>query len=84
MAGFCFARNSAAAQYGGMKQLEAKPGVLARRGEIVAGLRRLLPARAVIAQAVELKPYETDALTAYRQVPLAVVLPSARRRLLKY
>ncbi len=29
----------------------------------------------MIAEAVSLKPYETDALTAYRQVPLAVVLP---------
>ena len=58
-----------------MKQLDPKPEVMARRAEIVAGLRRMLPARAVIAEAVSLKPYETDALTAYRQVPLAVVLP---------
>ena len=52
-----------------------KPGVLARRDAIVAGLRHLLPPDAVIAEPLLLRPYETDALTAYRQVPLAVVLP---------
>ena len=49
--------------------------VLARRDAIVAGLRRLLPPDAVIAEPLRLKPYETDGLAAYRQVPLAVVLP---------
>ncbi|HTW29883.1 MAG TPA: FAD-binding protein, partial [Acetobacteraceae bacterium] len=52
-----------------------KPEVLARRVEIVAGLRRLLPESGVIAEPIRLKPYETDGLAAYRQVPLAVALP---------
>jgi glycolate oxidase len=52
-----------------------KPGILARREPIVAALRALLPGDAVIADELRLKPYETDGLTAYRQVPLAVVLP---------
>ena len=56
-------------------QLPPRQDVLARRDAIVAGLRRRLPADAVIAEPLRLKPYETDALTAYRQVPLAVVLP---------
>jgi glycolate oxidase len=56
-------------------QLPARPDVLARRDAIVAGLRRLLPLDGVIAETLLLKPYETDGLTAYRQVPLAVVLP---------
>jgi glycolate oxidase len=47
-----------------------------RRAEIIAGLRALLPAEAVIGDQISLKPYETDGLTAYRQIPLAVVLPS--------
>ena len=55
---------------------EPKAEVLARRDEIVAGLRALLPADAVIAEAERLRPYETDGLTAYRQIPLAVALPS--------
>jgi len=54
---------------------EPKADVIARRDEIVAGLRELLPASGVIAEALRLKPYETDGLSAYRQVPLAVVLP---------
>lgn len=52
-----------------------RPEVLARRDAIVAGLRALLPASGVIAEPLRLKPYETDGLSAYRQVPLAVALP---------
>ena len=52
-----------------------KRDVLARRDAIVAGLRRLVPGDGVIADAVRLRPYETDGLAAYRQPPLAVVLP---------
>jgi glycolate oxidase len=52
------------------------PAILARREEIVAGLNRLLPAESVIAEPLRLTAYETDALTAYRQRPLAVALPS--------
>ena len=55
---------------------EPKAEVLARRDDIVAGLRALLPADAVIAEPERLRPYETDGLTAYRQIPLAVALPS--------
>jgi len=52
-----------------------KADVIARRPEIIAGLQALLPASGVISEALRLKPYETDGLPAYRQVPLAVVLP---------
>ncbi|MGC8476967.1 MAG: FAD-linked oxidase C-terminal domain-containing protein [Acetobacteraceae bacterium] len=54
---------------------DPKPEVLAQRDAIIAGLRALLAEDAVIADPVELKPYETDGLSAYRQPPLAVVLP---------
>jgi glycolate oxidase len=54
---------------------EPKPGVIARRGEIVAALRKLLPESGVISEPLRLKPYETDGLPAYRQTPLAVALP---------
>ena len=49
--------------------------VLDRRDEIIARLRALLPADAVIADRAELRAYECDALTAYRCPPLAAVLP---------
>jgi glycolate oxidase len=58
-----------------MQQPEPKPGILARKAEIIAGLRAILPDRAVISDSISLKPYETDGLSAYRQMPLAVVLP---------
>ncbi len=53
-----------------------KPETLARREEIVAALRALVPGDGVISEAIRLKPYETDGLSAYRQMPLAVVLPA--------
>jgi glycolate oxidase len=50
--------------------------VLARRAAIVHGLRTLVPGEGVIAEERERRAYESDGLTAYRQLPLAVVLPS--------
>jgi len=59
-----------------MQQPAPKPDVLAKRAEIIAGLRAILPADSVIGEEISLKPYETDGLTAYKQAPLAVVLPA--------
>jgi glycolate dehydrogenase FAD-linked subunit len=53
------------------------PEILARRDEIVAGLREVAGDAFVIASEDERRAYETDALTAYRAVPLAVVLPGS-------
>ncbi|HTC09000.1 MAG TPA: FAD-linked oxidase C-terminal domain-containing protein [Acetobacteraceae bacterium] len=58
-----------------MIQPDPKPDVLARRDVIVAGLATLLPPDGLITEPTRLKPYETDGLPSYRQVPLAVVLP---------
>src|SRR5271163_3009649 len=49
--------------------------VLARRADIVAGLRRIVPGEGVIASAEAMRPFESDGLTAYRQMPMVVVLP---------
>ncbi|MCB1496922.1 MAG: FAD-binding protein [Bauldia sp.] len=51
--------------------------VIARRDEIVAGLVSILGAEHVISAEDERRAYETDALTAYRAVPLAVALPGS-------
>jgi glycolate oxidase len=48
---------------------------LARRAEIVAAMRRIVPGEGVIDAIEALRPYESDALTAYAQTPLLVVLP---------
>jgi glycolate oxidase len=49
--------------------------VLARRAEIVAALRAIVPGEGVIASEPAMKPYESDGLTAYRALPMVVVLP---------
>src|ERR1700674_1253208 len=51
-------------------------GLVSRRDEIVAGLRAIVPGEGVIATEREMRPYESDGLTAYRQLPMVVVLPS--------
>src|SRR6202049_2806165 len=51
-------------------------GVIARRAEIAAALRRIVAPDAVIESAPERRAYESDGLTAYRQPPLVAVLPS--------
>src|SRR6516165_4170095 len=50
--------------------------VLRRRAEIVEALRRIVPGEGVIASEAERRAYESDGLTAYRQLPMVVVLPS--------
>jgi glycolate oxidase len=59
----------------GLKMPEHDAQVLARREQIVAALRQIVPGEGVIAAPHEMKPYESDGLTAYRQVPMVVVLP---------
>ena len=66
---------------------EPDRAIIARRDSIVADLRRLVGAEAIIADEVGRRAYETDALTAYRQLPLAVVLPGTTEevaRVLRY
>jgi glycolate oxidase len=49
--------------------------LLARRSEVVAALRAIVPGEGVIAGEREMRAYESDGLTAYRQLPMVVVLP---------
>jgi glycolate oxidase len=49
--------------------------ILARRESIVEGLQAVLPLDCVIADESGRRAFETDALTSYRRVPLAVALP---------
>jgi glycolate oxidase len=68
-----------------MPQLDAQ--VLARRDEVVAALRAIVPGEGVIASERAMRPYETDGLTAYRQLPMVVVLPESAEqvaRVLRY
>jgi glycolate oxidase len=51
--------------------------ILARRDDIIRQLRKLLPATNLIVDQEGRRTFETDALTAYRCMPLAVVLPGS-------
>src|SRR5271154_4663268 len=46
-----------------------------RQTSVAAALRKALPAECVLARDEELRPYECDGLTAFRQIPMVVVLP---------
>ncbi len=54
---------------------EPDRGLLESREEIVRGLEALIAPDRVISDPTGTRVYETDGLTAYRQMPLAVVLP---------
>ena len=49
--------------------------VIGRRIQLVEGLRRIVPGEGVIVDEESLTAYDCDALSAYRQRPLAAVLP---------
>ena len=70
-----------------IKMPEADQAVLDRRDEIIAALKQIVPGEGVISTTREMQPYESDALTAYRQPPMVVVLPDTTEQVsqvLKY
>jgi glycolate oxidase len=61
--------------------------VIARRAEIAAALRAIMPGDGVIDAEEERRAYECDGLSAYRQLPMLVVLPETTdqvAQILKY
>jgi len=71
----------------GMAMPEPDRGVLDRRETIANILHGIVPGEGVIAAERAMRPYETDGLTAYRQLPMIVVLPETTEqvsRILKY
>jgi len=70
-----------------LKMPEADAAVLARRAEIVHALSAIVPGEGVISSEREMRPYESDGLTAYKQLPFIVVLPEMTEqvsRVLRY
>ncbi len=51
--------------------------------ELVNNLRSFLPSEAVLYETEDLKPYECDGLSAYRQLPMVVVLPRTEEQIVK-
>src|SRR5262245_25697566 len=60
-----------------MQMPEPDAEVLAKRERVVAALRTIVSGEGVISTEAELRAYECDGLTAYRTVPMAVVLPTS-------
>ncbi len=58
-----------------MRMPAPEPALLARKAEIVRALKRIVPGEGVVSEPEALVPFESDGLSAYRQTPLAVVLP---------
>ena len=54
---------------------EPDQAVLGRREQIVAALQAIVPGEGVIAAERAMRPYEFDGLTAYKALPMVVVLP---------
>jgi len=52
----------------------------ARQREVARALRAFLPARAVLYEEEDTRPYECDGLTAYRQLPMVVALPETEEQ----
>lgn len=70
-----------------MRMPDPDQDVLSRRADIINALRRIVPGEGVIAEEEELRAYECDGLTAYRQLPMIVVLPETTAqvsKILKY
>ena len=70
--------NIASAETGEAHSGRARDG---RQSEVVAALRDILPAAAILYRREDTAPYECDALTAYRESPLAVVLPESEAQI---
>jgi len=58
-----------------MQMPEPDQAVIDAKLDIVTALRAIVPGEGVIVDEEELRAYESDGLTAYRQLPLIVVLP---------
>src|ERR1700728_2179053 len=56
-------------------------GLAARRGDVYAALAEVLPAGALLTGREQTQPYECDGLTAFRALPMIVVLPTTEQQL---
>ncbi len=61
----------------GISILEPRAEILKKRDGLVNSLKKLASSGAVVADEAGRRAFETDALTAYKQLPFAVVLPKS-------
>ena len=63
-----------------MQMPKADNSIIERRNEIADGLRTIIPSHCVIDNEASMKAYDADGLSAYRQMPLVVVLPETTQQ----
>ncbi|WP_127519926.1 FAD-linked oxidase C-terminal domain-containing protein [Mesorhizobium sp. Z1-4] len=71
----------------GLMMPKPNAATLDSRADIVADMRQIVPGEGVVETEREMRAFETDGLTAYKQLPLVVVLPETTAqvaRILKY
>ncbi|MBO6727421.1 MAG: FAD-binding protein [Rhizobiaceae bacterium] len=71
----------------GLVMPKADAATLKNRADIVADMRQIVRGEGVVDAEREMRAFETDGLTAYKQLPLVVVLPETTAqvaRILKY
>ncbi|WP_422368072.1 FAD-linked oxidase C-terminal domain-containing protein [Pelagibius sp.] len=61
-----------------MKMPDPDQTIIEAKADIVTALRAIVPGEGVIVDEDELRVYESDGLTAYKQLPLIVVLPETK------
>ena len=54
---------------------KVEKSILSNKDKIIFDIGRILKKENILSHDDEVKPYETDALAAYKQTPLIVVLP---------
>ena len=59
----------------GLQMPKVQKSIISNRDKIISDIRKIIRKENVLSHEDEIRPYETDALTAYRQMPLLVALP---------
>ena len=66
---------------------KVEKSIISNKDKIVSDLKKILKDENILSDEDQTRPYETDALSAYRQAPLVVVLPETVKEIseiLKY
>ena len=57
--------------------------LISKKKDIVADLKKIIKAENILDHEDQIRPFETDALSAYKQKPLAVVFPENTKEVSK-
>ena len=57
--------------------------LISKKVDVIADLKKIVKAENVLDHEDQVRPYETDALSAYKQKPLAVIFPENTKEVSK-